>query len=133
MPTADWPRIVGGQATEFRISAGAITRHMPPLPTPVVLYRRQRAGSSSDEKLVLLERCRLEALGTIDEESLARAGFPGPRHEAYPRFRRHWMLAERKRFDPLREVVVYTVREFTDADATACGVALVDHLYGAWR
>jgi hypothetical protein len=128
----EWPRIVSGAATEFRAAATMPARQDQPLPSPAVIYTRRREGSPDEERLVLLTRKRVEALGAITPEGLAAAGFHGERDVAFAQFRRDWILRERKRFDPLREVVVYTVRPFSMDDLPTTGAALIRHLYGAW-
>lgn len=118
-----------GQVSEFRAASGnAPQLWKVPLPTLAVVYRRQLSVTAYDYRLMLLEGVRQEALGTITDEGLARAGFEGP--DAFKRFRRDWTINEKKRFEPLRAVFVYTVRPVQPGDLEAAGLALVEHLYG---
>jgi hypothetical protein len=128
----EWPRVISGAATEFRAAATVPARARQPLPTPAIIFRRRREGAADEERLVLLREKRVEALGAITPEGLAAAGFPGERDVAFAQFRRDWILRERKRFDPLREVVVYTVEPFKPEHVAESGASLIRHLYGAW-
>jgi hypothetical protein len=128
----EWERIISGRATEFRASASALAKQTVPLPSPMVIFHRRREGAPNEERLVLLVNKRVELLGAISEEGLVAAGFPGDRDQAFARFRRDWMLRERKRFDPLREVVAYTVEPFIEEYVPLAGEALIRHLYGPW-
>lgn len=130
--SGQWQRVVSGAATEFRGAANGYTLNSVPLPTPAVIFRRRREGDSDDERLVLLLDKRVEALGAITDEGLVAAGFSGDRDTAFARFRRDWMLQERKRFEPLREVVVYTVAPLEEMHLPEAGLALVRHLYAPW-
>jgi hypothetical protein len=117
-----------GRVTEFRAAAGnAPQLWKVPLPSLAVAYRRRRNENAWDYRLMLLENVRLEALGTISDEGLRRAGYEGD--DAFARFRRDWMISEKKRFQPLRRVHVYTVRPVQEGDFTLAGMALVKHLY----
>lgn len=132
VPAADWKKLIAGTATEFRVGSNVTTRHDVPLPVPVVLFRRRREGGANDERLMLLTAKRVEALGAISDEGLACAGFPGERDVAYALFRRHWINSERKKFDPLREVTVYTVAPFEPRHVAETGEMLIRHLYASW-
>ena len=129
VPTAVWGLVSSGKIREFRAAVGnAPQLWNVPLPTLVAAYRKQRAAAQYDYRLLLLEGVRREALGTITAEGLAAAGYEGP--DAFARFRREWMIHEKRRFEPLRVVFVYTVRPIRDGDLADAGAALVDHLYG---
>jgi hypothetical protein len=118
-----------GKVSEFRAATGnAPQLWKVPLPTLAVAYRRQLSVAQYDYRLLLLENVRQEALGTISDEGLARAGYEGD--NAFARFRRDWMIAERRRFEPLKTVFVYTVRPIQPGDYEVAGVALIEHLYG---
>lgn len=129
VPTATWPLVSTGKVTEFRAATGnAPQLWKVPLPTLAVTYRRQIAVAQYDYRLMLLEAVRQEALGTITDEGLARAGYTG--EQAFAAFRRDWTIHEKKRFEPLRTVFVYTVRGVEPDDLGDVGLALVNHLYG---
>lgn len=132
VPAADWQKVISGAATEFRLGANGMARNPIPLPCPVVLFRRRRAGGPNEERLMLLTARRIEALGAISDEGLIAAGFTGERDYAYALFRRHWINSERKKFDPLREVTVYTVEPFQGGHVAIAGEVVIQHLYGAW-
>lgn len=131
VPTPVWPLVSTGKVTEFRAATGnAPQLWRVPLPTLAVAYRRQLSTQQYDYRLMLLEGVRREALGTITDEGLRRAGYDGA--DAFARFRRDWTIHEKKRFEPLRTVFVYTVRPVTNGDLEAVGLALIDHLYGEY-
>lgn len=117
--------------SEFRAACGnAPQLWNVPLPTLAVAYRRQLSAPQYDYRLLTLENVRQEALGTITDEGLARAGYHG--EGAFARFRRDWMINEKRRFEPLRTVFVYTVRPVADGDLAEVGGALVRFLYGEY-
>lgn len=129
VPSSVWPLVSTGKVTEFRAAAGnAPQLWRAPLPTLAVAYRRRLSKSEYDYRLMMLLQVRREALGTITDEGLARAGYRGK--DAFARFRRDWMINEKKRFEPLRTVFVYTVRPIQSGDLERAGLALIDHLYG---
>lgn len=121
--------VSSGRVSEFRAAVGnAPQLGRAPFPTLAVVYRPRLKVGEYDYRLMLLEAARREALGTITDDGLQRAGYEG--ENAFARFRRDWMINEKKRFEPLRPVFVYRVRPIQDADLPAVGVAMVDHLYG---
>lgn len=129
VPTPVWPDVSTGRIREFRAATGnAPQLWRVPTPVPAVLYRRRQQGEY-DFRLMVLERVRQEMLAAITDEGLAAAGYVGP--GAMARFRRDWMISEKRRFEPLRKVFVYTVRP-TDGvtDLLDLGATLLDHLYG---
>lgn len=129
-PTPVWPLVSMGKITEFRCATGnAPQLWKAPIPTLAVVYRRQLSAKRYDYRLMVLEGIRREALGVVDEAGLAAAGYAGD--GAFARFRRDWMIAEKKRFEPLRTVFVYTVRPVKDnSDLITTGAAVLNHLYG---
>lgn len=129
VPSQAWPLVSTGRVTEFRAAVGNAPQlwHVP-LPTLAVAYRRRLSVAEYDYRLLLLEAVRREALGAITPEGLTAAGYAGD--NAFPRFRRDWMLREKRRFEPLRTVFVYTVRPVHEGDLEAVGRSLVNHLYG---
>jgi hypothetical protein len=130
-PSAMWSAVSTGKVTEFRAATGNAPQLWKcPLPTLAVIYRRRPAIAQWDYRVMLLEAIRREALATISMEGLARAGYQGERPEAFARFRRDWCIHEKKRFEPLRTVIVFTVRLAQEGDRDAVGRALVEHLYG---
>lgn len=131
VPSAVWPLVSTGAITEFRAASGnAPQLWNVPLPTLAVAYRRRLSTTEYDYRLLLLEKVRREALGTITDDGLARAGYTGDR--AFARFRRDWVIGEKKRFEPLRVVFVFTVRPVQDGDLQSVGLAIIDHLYGSY-
>lgn len=128
VPTPVWPVVSTGKVSEFRAATGNVPQlWRVPLPTLTVAYRKRRA-TDYDYRLMTLLGVRREALGAITEEGLLAAGYVGG--DARARFRRDWMIHEKKRFEPLRTVVVFTVRPVQDGDLEVCGRKLLDHLYG---
>lgn len=131
VPSPVWPLVSTGRVSEFRAATGNVPQLWNvPLPTLAVAYRRRLSARDYDYRLVMLERIRREALGAITEEGLAAAGYTGD--DARARFRRDWMIAEKKKFEPLRTVVVFTVRLVDLGDTRRVGEAIVDHLYGEY-
>jgi hypothetical protein len=129
VPSPVWPMVSTGRVSEFRAATGNVPQlWRVPLPTLAVAYRRRLSASDYDYRLMVLEAIRREALGAITEEGLAAAGYVGDNPRG--RFRRDWMIAEKKKFEPLRTVVVFTVRPVQDGDKRRIGEAIVDHLYG---
>lgn len=129
VPTQDWSAVSTGRQREFRAAIGNVPQLWSvPLPTLVVAYRKRRATKDYEYRLMTLEAIRQEALGAITDEGLALAGYTGK--DARSRFRREWMLREKRRFEPMRRVFVFTVRPVIDDDITMTGKALVEHLYG---
>lgn len=131
VPGHVWSAVTGGRVREFRASAGNVPQLWKvPLPTVCVAYRRRRTADDYDYRLIMLECVRMEALGAITEEGLEAAGYVGD--DAGALFRREWMIAEKKRFDPLRTVMVFTVRLVGPGDRELAGEALIKHLYGEY-
>jgi hypothetical protein len=129
VPSQEWPAVNSGRVREFRASIGNVPQLFNvPLPTLVVAYRKRRATGDYEYRLMTLEGIRQEALGAINEEGLRLAGYTG--ENARARFRRDWMNREKRRFEPLRKVMVFTVRPFTEDDIDLTGRRLVEHLYG---
>lgn len=128
VPTPVWPQVSTGRVREFRAATGnAPQLWKVPTPTLAVAYRR-RHTVNIDYRLMVLERVRQEMLSAITEDGLAAAGYTGP--DALARFRRDWMISEKRRFEPLRKVFVYTVRPVDVGDVNHLGRELIDHLYG---
>lgn len=130
VPTPVWSKVSTGRVHEFRAATGNAPRLWKfPLPILALAYRRRLGSTDYDYRLMVLEAVRREMLGAITEEGLAAAGYEGD--DALARFRRDWMIAEKKRFEPLRKVVVFTVRPIQDdGDLTSAGLAIIEHLYG---
>lgn len=132
VPGRDWSRVSTGRQREFRVATGGLAAAYAfdnvklPLPLFVVAYRTR----PELQCLMVLEGLRRERLIEITGEGLAAAGYTGPQEEAFARFRRDWMTGEKKRFEPGREVVVFTVRLPSDDDVNVVGRNLVQHLYG---
>lgn len=130
VPSQDWPQVSRGRIREFRAAIGNVPQllwHVS-LPTLVVAYRKRKATGDYDYRLMTLEGVRREELRAITEEGLALAGYSGA--DARARFRRDWMLREKRRFEPTRKVVVFTVRPVEEGDIEATGRTLVEKLYG---
>jgi hypothetical protein len=98
------------------------------MPTLCVAYRKRQATGAYDHQMMMLLAVRMEALGAITPEGLVAAGYEGD--DAFARFRREWTIHEKKRFVPLRRVMVFTVRKVDDEELLMGGRSLVDHLYG---
>lgn len=131
VPTEEWPHVASGRRREFRASSG----NAPQLwnvvtPTFAVCYRKRKASGDYDWQLMVLESVRQERLGSISDAGLVAAGYTGPRDEAFARWRRDWMLREKKKFTPSRHVLVYGVRPIRPGDREALGQKLLEHLYG---
>lgn len=130
VPTRDWAMVINGRQSEFRVALGNPASAYGlqvrlPLPLFVVAYRTRHA----DHKLLTLEEVRRERLIEISDDGLRRAGYSGDHDEAFARFRRDWMVGEKKRFEPNREVVVYRVRLPVAGDFEAVAANLLKHLY----
>lgn len=129
VPSQDWPAVNSGRVREFRASIGNVPQLFNvPMPTLVVCYRKRKATGDYEYRLMTLEGIRQEALAAITEEGLRLAGYTG--ENARARFRRDWMNREKRRFEPLRRVMVFTVRPFSEEDIELTGRRLVEHLYG---
>lgn len=130
VPTGVWPVVSTGRVREFRAATGnAPQLWKVPTPTLAVCFRRRPTLAEYDYRLMVLEGVRQERLGAVTGEGLAAAGYEG--QDALARFRRDWMISEKRRFEPLRMVFVYTVRPVDGAsDLLDLGSTLVDHLYG---
>lgn len=132
VPARDWGLVSTGRQSEFRVATGNLAAAYGfenvtlPLPLFVVAYRTR----PELQQLMLLEAIRRERLIEISDEGLVRAGYSGQRDIAFARFRRDWMTGEKKRFEPNREVVVFTVRLPLEDDVAVVGQNLVHHLYG---
>lgn len=124
VPAQDWIAVSRGVKREFRGARGNASSffHVEP-PTPVVAYRVRRGEYAS--KLMVLERAWQEPLGAISEESIAAEGF-----ETFADFRRYWIARERKRFTPTRQVWVYRVRPWSDAEIEPMALRIFMRLYG---
>jgi hypothetical protein len=129
VPTQVWPLVSTGRVNEFRSSPGNVPQLWDvPMPTFAVAYRRRPSSSDYDYRVLFLATMRREALGAITEAGLIAAGYDG--EQAFAHFRRDWTLHEKKRFEPLRTVFVYTVRPIQTGDHEIVGHALTEHLYG---
>ena len=130
VPSDVWPQVASGRVREFRAAIGNVPQFTfkVELPTLVVAYRKRKATAHYDHKLMTLEGVRREELRAITEEGLALAGYHG--ENARARFRRDWMLREKRKFEPTRKVVVFTVRPVIDGDLESTGRSLVERLYG---
>lgn len=124
VPYADWPAVSRGKKREFRGSRGNTSGlHFVNPPTPVVAYTVRQGQYQA--KLMVLEKRWSEQLGAISDESLAAEGF-----KSLAEFRRYWMMRERRRFMPTREVVAYRVSPFEPGDIDIFGRRIMRHLYG---
>lgn len=131
VPARDWSNVSGGRVREFRAAIGNVPQLWNvPLPTLVVAYRKRKATGDYDYRLMTLEGVRQEELRSITEEGLALAGYTGA--DARARFRREWMIREKRRFEPRRKVMVFTVRPVEEGDLERTGAALVERLYGEY-
>lgn len=122
VPSIDWAAVKIGTKTEFRVAGRASLAQNVYTPTPVVAYTVR--ASQHDSKLMVLTAVWREPLGAITRESLAAEGFPDFAH-----FRRYWMARTHRRFTPLTSVLVYTLRQWTDSDATELGTIMLRRLY----
>lgn len=131
VPSGDWPLVITGRRREFRAASGNAPQlwHVA-LPTLCVCYRKRRAAGDYDWRLMVLEDVRQERLGSITEEGLRLAGYDGARNEAFARFRREWVLREKRKFTPTRKVFVFRVRKVVDDDYGRMAQTLLTHLYG---
>lgn len=125
VPAADWAAVKQGLKSEFRAQPGKTSGllFVEP-PTPVVAWSYSRARGYDARLMILLDRYQEPLMG-ITPEALAREGHPSIAH-----FRRYLMARERKRFDPLKEVVAYVLRPFAPEDAREQADALLERLYG---
>lgn len=130
-PTEVWGLVSTGKVEEFRAASGNASQLWNvPLPTLAVIYRPRRGSGEWDYRAMLLADVRREALGAISAEGLARAGYEGV--DAMARFRRDWVIREKRPFTPLRTVFVYRVRPVTSEDLVSVGLSLVERLYGGY-
>jgi hypothetical protein len=130
VPSPVWPLVSTGQVREFRCATGNAPQLWDiTLPSLAVAYRK-RHRREYDYRLVLLEAMRREALGGITDKGLAAAGYVGD--NAFAAFRRDWTLHEKKKFEPLRTMFVYTVRLVQPDDLETVGLTLIEHLYGEY-
>lgn len=125
VPTVDWAAVKLGSKTEFRQAGGKEITQLwnVTTPTPVVAYT-VRSGDRYEKTLMVLERTWREPLGAITPDSLAAEGYPDMAH-----FRRYWMSRTHRRFTPLTNVQVYSVRPWRDTDMAELGAALLSKLY----
>lgn len=125
VPLDDWPAVKRGIKTEFRGQPGALSglKFVDP-PAPVVAYSYSRMRGY-DSALMVLEDRMQEPLMAISEESLRREG-----HESVAHFRRYWMARERKRFNPMAEIVAYRIRPWLPDDVERFARRLLERLYG---
>lgn len=128
VPYSEWKPITAGRKVEFRASPSA----MPQLwdvepPVPVVAYCIHPQRGYLRELMVLMATWR-ERLENISPESLAAEGQPDFAH-----FRRYWMIREKTKFRPTREVSVFQVRPWQAHDETRMGERIFERLYGAFR
>jgi hypothetical protein len=131
-PSYLWPQVSSGAVGEFRAAAGGVPQAWKvPIPTLAVVYRRQLSKTAYDYRLMMLAGVRREHLGAITEEGLAAAGYEG--EDAYVRFRRDLIIAEKRRYNPQRMVFVFTVRPICEGDREAAGLAVLQRLYGEFE
>jgi hypothetical protein len=128
VPHSEWKRVSTGAKREFRASPGATPQLWdvePPL--PVVAYAITPQQGYQHELMVLTATWR-ERLEDISAESLAAEGQPDFAH-----FRRAWMIREKTKFKPTREVSVFQVRPWEPNDDRRMADRLLERLYGAFR
>lgn len=128
VPHSEWKKVSTGTKREFRASPKA----MPQLwdiepPLPVVAYSIHPQQGYVKELMVLTATWR-ERLEDISAESLAAEGQPDFAH-----FRRYWMIREKTKFKPTREVSVFRVRPWEPNDDRRMADRLLERLYGAFR
>lgn len=123
VPRHDWPAVKRGYKSQFR--AGNAVPQLFSIQTPTVVVAYSVRNRRHDECLMVLEKLWQEPLGAISPESLEREGFA-----SFERFRDDWMVREKRRFSPTRQVFVYRVRAFTPADIKPAAARLFAHLYG---
>lgn len=132
VPRQDWPAVKRGLKTEYRMAG----RHASPLinvitPTPVVVWCPVRYGPEPEQQLMVLLDVRMEPLGAISPESLAREGF-----ETRKEFVDYWRhrgnggrVDPRAAFKPLTQVWVYHLRPWVGGDLEELGPELLRRLY----
>lgn len=96
-------------------------------PLPVVAYSITPQQGYQNSLMVLTATWR-ERLEDISAESLAAEGQPD-----FANFRRYWMIREKTKFKPTREVSVFQVRLWEPADDRRMADRLLERLYGAFR
>lgn len=129
VPARDWSGVSAGRVREFRASPGNVPQLWNvPLPTLAIAYRKRKATGDYEYRIITLEGVRQEELRAISDEGLLLAGYTGT--DARARFRRDWTIREKRRFEPRRKVMVFTVRPVESGDLEATGLALVERLYG---
>lgn len=127
--------VTSGKRREFRVTQGNALKlaNYSLFPSLCVCYRKRKAAGDYDSKLMVLEGMREERLIEASEESLRLAGYEGAnRDEMFARFRREWMLREKRRFEPARRVMVFTVRPLMEDELPDLAMGLLRHLYGGW-
>jgi hypothetical protein len=126
VPFADWNEVRIGAKRQFRTTprAGALIRDVI-CPTPVVCYTVNKRGARAG-KLMVLEDQRRERLIDIatSQLDLSLEGF-----ESYDLFKAYWKKRHNGVFRALQPVVVYTVRQWEDADEERMGKFLLKRLY----
>ncbi|MEA2497109.1 MAG: hypothetical protein QOJ29_5020 [Thermoleophilaceae bacterium] len=124
----EWPAVRKGAKREFRMAGTNPGHANVQTPTPAVLYAVNPRTRAYDARLMILEECRREPLGSISPESIKAEGF-----EDLAGFRRNWVLTRKRRFMPLRPVNVYVVAPWRPSmDEVWAGSALLNFLYGEW-
>lgn len=128
VPVADWPAITADRKREFRASPRAVPQlwDIEP-PMPVVAYTIHPQQGYLRE-LMVLEATWRERLEDISAESLTAEG-----HPTFAHFRRAWMMREKTKFKPTREVSVFQVRPWEANDDRRMADRLFDRIYGAFR
>lgn len=122
VPPVDWPDVLAGVKTEWRLYGPDLKPRETPC--PVVLWTRHLTGMRT--RMAVLVEYRHEPLGVIDADGLAREGFAD-----LGEFRRYIEKRYPKGgYRPLAKARVYRVAPWDDDPKW--GRWALEQVYGAW-
>lgn len=123
VPVAEWIEVKHGTKREFRTGVQNnlhVVNGQIELPTPVVAY----SSPGHDARVMVCTEAWKEPLGAISPESLANEGV-----ETLAEFKQRWCARRERRFNPLKHVVVYRVRPWSQDDEARFAKDFLEKLY----
>lgn len=122
VPNCEWAAVKHGVKPEFRTHYRTLSLTNVEKPTPVILFKTNPSGL--DTRLAVLVKAWCEPLGAISEESLGYEGV-----DTLAEFKIRWTASREPRFDPLKKVYVYHVRQWQPGEEREWADAIWNKLY----
>jgi hypothetical protein len=126
VPISDWNLVRIGEKREFRTKPrGGAAIGKVKCPTPVVAYTVNTNGVRACKLMVLANQHHEHLIDIADNGfSLQAEGF-----KTYNEFKRYWRKRNGGIYKPLQEVLVHTLRPWSNAELTFMSEILLRRLY----